>query len=171
MAAITFKGQPVRTAGNLPAAGTTAPDFRLTNASLQDVGLAHFGARRKLLNIVPSLDTPVCAASARRFNEAVARLPNTALINISADLPFAQGRFCESQNLKNITTLSTMRAPDFGRQYGVQILDGPLAGLMSRAVLVLDGRNRVVYAEQVPEIGQEPDYARALAALQGAAEA
>ncbi len=165
MATITFKGHPVRTCGNLPALGAIAPDFRLTNAGLSDVSLTDLGPARKILNIVPSLDTPVCANSARRFNEAVAKMKEVVLVNISADLPFAQQRFCESNGLKNIMTLSTMRAPDFGRQYGVQITEGPLSGLMSRAVLILDAGNRVIYAEQVPEIAQEPDYDKALAAL------
>ncbi|MCA1807973.1 MAG: thiol peroxidase [Kiritimatiellia bacterium] len=169
MAKIMFKGQPVNTAGQLPAVGCMAPAFRLTNAELQDVGLEQLGAKRKILNIVPSLDTPVCAASARRFHEAVSDMADVALVNISADLPFAQQRFCASEGLQNIVSLSTMRAPDFGRDYGVAMLDGPLAGLMSRAVLVLDAGNRVLYVEQVPEIAQEPDYAAALAALQATA--
>ncbi len=165
MAKITFQGKTLHTAGNLPARGTVAPAFKLTGADLSDVALAAFGTKRKLLNIVPSLDTPVCAASARAFAAAVTGLPNVVLINISADLPFAQSRFCESHGLKQVVTLSTMRAPGFGREYGVQIQDGLLAGLMSRAVLVLDGNNRIVYAQQVPDIGQEPDYEAALAAL------
>lgn len=163
MAKITFKGSVIHTAGKLPARGTIAPEFKLTGADLADVTLAAFGQKKKIVNIVPSLDTPVCAASARKFNEAAAALANTVLINISADLPFAQSRFCESQGLKNIVTLSTLRSR-FGKEYGVQIKDGPLAGLMSRAVLVLDGNNRIVYAQQVPDIAQEPDYDAALAA-------
>lgn len=166
MAKITFKGSVIHTAGKLPARGTVAPDFKLTGADLADVTLATFGKKKKIINIVPSLDTPVCAVSARKFNEAVAALANTALINISADLPFAQSRFCESQGLKNVVTLSTLRSPSFGKEYGVQIKDGPLAGLMSRAVLVLDGNNRIVYAQQVPDIAQEPDYDAALAAAE-----
>ena len=121
--------------------------------------------KKKILNVVPSLDTGVCAASARRFSTEVAKLNNVALLNISADLPFAQKRFCDSESLKNIITLSTMRSLSFGKDYGVQIVDGPLAGLMSRAVLVLDADNKIIYTEQVPEITQEPNYDAALAAL------
>lgn len=165
MATITLKGTPIHTSGDLPRAGAKAPAFKLTNAELADVGLDQFAGKTKILNIVPSLDTGVCAASARRFNEEVARLDGTALINISADLPFAQKRFCESEGLKNIVSLSTLRAPSFGKDYGVLITDGPLAGLMSRAVLVLDAQDRVVYAEQVPEIAQEPNYDAALKAV------
>ena len=164
MAKIMFKGSVIHTSGKLPARGTVAPAFKLAGADLADVTLATFGQKKKIVNIVPSLDTPVCAVSARKFNEAVAVLANTVLINISADLPFAQNRFCESQGLKNSVTLSTLRSPRFGKKYGVQIKDGPLAGLMSRAVLVLDGNNRIVYAQQVPDIAQEPDYDAALAA-------
>ena len=164
MGEITFKGDVIHTAGKLPARGTVAPDFKLMGADLADVTLAAFGQKKKIINIVPSLDTPVCAVSARKFNAAVAALANTVLINVSADLPFAQSRFCESQSLKNIVTLSTLRSPAFGKEYGVQIVDGALAGLMSRAVLVLDGNNRIIYAQQVPEIAQEPDYDAALAA-------
>ena len=166
MAKITFKGSVIHTSGKLPARGTVAPAFKLTGADLADVTLATFGQKKKIVNIVPSLDTPVCAVSARKFNEAVAALANTVLINISADLPFAQSRFCESQGLKNSVTLSTLRSR-FGKEYGVQIKDGPLAGLMSRAVLVLNGNNRIVYAQQVPDIAQEPDYDAALAAAGG----
>ena len=166
MAKIMFKGSVIHTAGKLPARGTVAPDFKLAGADLADVTLAAFGQKKKIINIVPSLDTPVCAVSARKFNEAVAALANTVLINISADLPFAQSRFCESQGLKNIVTLSTLRSPSFGKEYGVQIKDGPLAGLMSRAVLVLAGNNRIVYAQQVADIAQEPDYDAALAAAE-----
>ncbi|MBI2440495.1 MAG: thiol peroxidase [Lentisphaerae bacterium] len=169
MAKITLKGQVIHTSGKLPARGTIAPAFKLTGANLEDVTLAKFGQKKKIINIVPSLDTPVCAASARKFNEAIPTIRDTVLINISADLPFAQSRFCENQGLKNIVTLSTLRSPSFGKHYGVQIKDGPLAGLMSRAVLVLDGNNRIVYAQQVPEITQEPDYAAALSAVKALA--
>lgn len=165
MATITLKGNPIHTAGALPAKGTVAPAFKLTNVELADVGLDAFGGKKKILNIVPSLDTGVCAQSARRFNEAVAQRQDTVLLNISADLPFAQKRFCEAEKLAHVVTLSVFRAPTFGRDYGVQIADGPLAGLLSRAVLVLDAHNRILHAEQVPEITQEPDYDAALAAL------
>ncbi len=165
MATITFKGSPVHTFGYLPPVGKIAPPFRLTSADLTDIGLEALKGKKKILNIVPSLDTDVCAASARRFSEEAARLNNVALLNISADLPFAQKRFCDSGSLHNIITLSTLRSLSFGKDYGVQIMDGPLAGLMSRAVLVLDADNKIVYAEQVPEITQEPNYAAALAAV------
>lgn len=168
MATITFKGAPIHTAGSLPAAGSRAPDFILAGADLNDRSLKDFGRKVKILNVVPSLDTPVCALSAQKFNKEVASLRGVVLVNVSADLPFAQKRFCESNALKNIVTLSTMRSPAFGRDYGVLIVDGPLAGLMSRAVIVLDRENKVVHAEQVAEIAQEPDYAGALAAVKAA---
>ena len=164
MGTITLKGEPIRIAGRLPDVGTIAPPFKLTAADLSDIGLDRFAGKTKIVSIVPSLDTGVCARSAKRFNEEVAKLTNTVLINISADLPFAQKRFCESESLSNIVTLSTMRSPSFGKDYGVQIVTGPLAGLMSRAVLVLDPKDKVIYAEQVPEIGKEPNYEAALAA-------
>lgn len=165
MATITLKGQLIHTIGNLPPVGSRAPDFSLTRDDLTDVSLASFKGKRKILNIVPSLDTNVCATSAKRFNEEVGRLPNVVLLNISADLPFAQKRFCESNGLKNIVTLSVMRSPDFGIKYGVAITDGPLAGLLSRAVVVLDEQDTVLYTEQVPEITSEPNYSAAVAAV------
>jgi len=164
MATVTFKGNPIHTAGNLPAVGKKAPALRLVGADLNEVGLDNYAGKIRILNIVPSLDTPVCAISAQRFNAEVASLKNIVLFNISADLPFAQKRFCESNSLNNIVTLSTFRAPDFGRDYGVLINDSPLAGLMSRAVLVIDPVGTVVYAEQVPDIAREPDYTAALKA-------
>ncbi len=168
MTSVTFKGTPAEVAGTLPAVGSTAPAFKLTSKDLSDVSLDAFGGKVKILNIVVSLDTSVCALSAKRFNADVATLPNTVIINVSADLPFAQKRFCESQSLSNVVNLSTMRAPGFGRDYGVQIASGPLAGLLCRAVLVLDSANRVVHAQRVPEIATEPDYASALAAARAA---
>jgi thiol peroxidase len=165
MARITLKGNPINTSGTLPAKGRPAPDFTLTGGDLADVSLASFAGRKKILNIVPSLDTSVCALSAKRFNEAVAALGDTMVLNISADLPFAQKRFCDAEKLASIIPLSTFQSPSFGRDYGVLILDKPLAGLMSRAVVVLDTNNIVVYTEQVPEIAQEPDYSAALAAV------
>lgn len=165
MATITFKGTQIRTAGTLPKVGTVAPAFKLTQADLSDVGLDAYAGKKKVLNILPSLDTSVCALSAARFNREAVTLSDTVIINISADLPFAQKRFCESQSLKQVLNLSTMRSASFGKDYGVEIVTGPLAGLMSRAVLVLDRDNKVVYAEQVPEIAQEPNYEAALFAL------
>jgi len=167
MATITLKGTPIHTCGSLPAVGTTCPSFTLTGGDLADVTLESFAGKRKILNIVPSLDTGICQMSARRFNGDAAKLPDTVIVNISADLPFAQKRFCDSEKLAAVTNLSTFRAPGFGQDFGVQIIDGPLAGLMSRAVLVLDRENRVLHAQQVPEIVQEPDYEAVLASLKG----
>ncbi len=165
---ILLDGMPVHTSGSLPAVGAVAPGFLLTAADLSEATLASFAGQRKILNITPSLETSVCGLSARTFDAGVSKLNEVVLINISADLPFAQKRFCESHSLKNIVTLSTFRSPDFGRAYGVEMVDGAFRGLLSRAVLVLDRADRVVYAQQVPEIGQEPDYAAALAALRHA---
>jgi len=164
MATIKLKGNAIHTTGNLPGVGKTAPAFKLTAGDLSDVGLDKFAGKKKILNIVPSLDTGVCALSAEHFNGNVAARKDLVLLNISADLPFAQSRFCDSKSLKSIVPLSTFRSPNFGKDYGVQIIDGPLAGLMSRAVIVLDACDKVVYAEQVPEIAQEPNYDAALAA-------
>ena len=165
MATITLKGNPIHTLGNLPAVGSACPDFKLTKTDMADVSLADFAGKRKVLNIVPSLDTGICQMSARRFNAEVGRYADTVLLNVSADLPFAQKRFCDAEKLDHIVSLSTLRAPAFGKDYGVVIVDGPLAGLMSRAVIVVDAANRVVYTEQVPEIAQEPNYDAALQAL------
>ncbi len=165
MATITLKGTPIQTVGMLPKPGAKAPAFKLTKEDLSDVGLEAFAGKKKILNIVPSLDTGVCAMSAKTFDRAVSALADTVLLNISADLPFAQKRFCESADLKTIVNLSTFRAPAFGKDYGVTITTGPLAGLLSRAVLVLDKDDKVVHAEQVPEIAQEPNYDAALFAV------
>jgi thiol peroxidase len=167
VATITLKGNPIHTVGELPAVGSQAPDFKLTRGDLTDVSLKDFAGKRKLLNIVPSLDTGVCATSARKFNEAASQVAGAALLTVSCDLPFAQKRFCESEGIKNVVTLSELRERRFGEAYGVRISDGPLAGILSRAVVVLDDKNKVVYTEQVPEIGQEPNYEKALAALKG----
>lgn len=168
MAEITLKGNKIHTAGNLPATGTQAPDFRLTKGDLSDASLKDFAGRKLVLNIVPSLDTGVCAASARRFNQDATGLAGTVVLTVSNDLPFAQGRFCEAEGIANVVMLSQLRDRAFGRTWGVEIVDGPLAGLLSRAVVVLDAGHRVVYTEQVPEIAQEPDYGRALAAVKAA---
>lgn len=162
---ITFKGSPIQTCGTLPKPGTKAPAFRLTQVDLADVGLEAFAGRKKILNIVPSLDTSTCALSAQTFSRQVSGLADVVLVNISADLPFAQKRFCESNGLKNAVNLSTFRSPAFGTAYGVTIVSGPLAGLMSRVVLVLDKTDTVIHAEQVPEIAQEPNYDAALFAV------
>ena len=165
MATIAFKGNPVHTVGELPAVGSKAPDFTLTNGRLEDVGLDAFAGKKKILNIVPSLDTGICALSAQRFNADVAGRDDVVVLNISADLPFAAGRFCDSAKLDNIVPLSVFRSPEFGKDYGVEMTDGPLRGLLSRAVVVLDENNAVVCTEQVPEIAQQPDYDAALAAV------
>jgi thioredoxin-dependent peroxiredoxin len=165
MATITLKGQPIHTSGSLPARGTRAPEFVLTKNDLTDVSLKDFAGKKKLLNIVPSLDTGVCAASTKRFNQEASRVPGTAILVVSCDLPFAQKRFCEAEGITNVVALSELRARRFGEDYGVRIVDGPLAGLFSRAVVVVDEKDQVIYTEQVPEIGQEPDYTKALAAL------
>ena len=164
MANIKLGGNPIHTVGELPKKGDRAPDFKLTRGDLKDVSLADYAGKKKILNILPSLDTGVCATSTRRFNEEAAKLGNTVILTISNDLPFAQKRFCEAEGIKEVVPLSELRTRDFGEAYGVRIVDGPMAGLMSRAVVVLDENDIVVHAEQVPEIAQEPDYASALAA-------
>lgn len=165
MATVTFQGEPINTNGDLPEVGSQAPDFLLVDKRLKDVSLAAFAGKKKLLNIVPSLDTPVCATSTKKFNDYARDHSDTTMLIISADLPFAQSRFCGNEGLKNVVTLSMMRSRDFARDYGVLIEDGPLASLSARAIVVLDQENKVVYTELVPEIGDEPDYAKALAAL------
>lgn len=165
MATVTLEGSPINTNGDLPAVGSTAPDFTLVNKDLKDVGLKDFAGKKKLLSIVPSLDTPVCATSTKRFNELVASRDDVAVLIISADLPFASSRFCSAEGVDGVETLSLMRGKGFAKAYGVLITDGPLAGITARAVLVLDEFDQVVYGELVPEIGQEPDYDKAIAAL------
>jgi thiol peroxidase len=145
--------------------GSKAPDFVLVKADLSDVTLKDFAGKKKILNIVPSLDTGVCAASAKRFNEEIKKLKDVVVLTISMDLPFAQDRFCKAEQVDSVITLSDMRKKDFGKRYGVEIADGPLAGLFSRAVVVLDENDTVIYTQQVPEIGQEPDYEKALEAV------
>ncbi len=164
MANITLGGSPIHTSGELPALGATAPGFKLAAGDLKDLTLADFRGKKKVLNIVPSLDTPVCATSTRAFNRDAGSLPNVVVLVISADLPFAAKRFCTTEGLANVTPLSTFRST-FAEDWGVAIVDGPLAGVTSRAVVVLDENDKVVYKEQVPEIKQEPNYAAALAAL------
>jgi thiol peroxidase len=162
---VTLKGNPVPLAGQLPQKGDAAPDFTLVNKDLQNVTLGAFAGKRKVLNIVPSLDTPTCQKSTRVFNERAAAMNNTAVLVIAADLPFAMSRFCGAEGLSNVVTLSTLRDPGFHRRYGVDIVGGPLEGLAARAVVVLDEHNRVVHTELVPEIANEPNYEAALAAL------
>jgi thioredoxin-dependent peroxiredoxin len=165
MAQITFKGNPVQTSGTLPKANSAAPDFVLTTGDLTDVSLKDFAGKRKILNIVPSLDTGVCAASAVRFNKEIDKVDNAVVLTVSEDLPFAQSRFCESNGVDKVVTLSQLRNKDFGKAYGVEMVDGPLAGLLSRAVVVIDENDNVIYTQQVPEITQEPDYDEVLKAL------
>lgn len=165
MAQVAFKGNPVMTVGAVPAVGSVAPAFVLTGKDLSDVTLADFAGKTVVLNVFPSIDTSVCAASVRRFNAEAGALGNTVVLCISADLPFAHGRFCTVEGLENVVSLSTFRSPEFGRAYGVAIEDGALRGLMSRAVVIVDGAGKVVYAEHVAEITNEPDYEAALRAL------
>jgi thiol peroxidase len=162
MATITFKGNPISTAGELPSVGSHAPAFTLTAGDLSNKTLADFKGKVKILNIVPSLDTGICALSAKRFHKEAGSLSDVVVLVISADLPFAQGRFCEAEGIDGVVCLSSFRS-SFGDDYRVTIADGPLAGLLSRAVMVLDKDDIVQYTEQVPEIAQEPDYDAVLA--------
>ncbi len=165
MATITLKGNEIHTSGDLPAEGDRAPDFKLTKADLSDASLSDFSGKKKVLNIFPSIDTPVCAKSTRQFNERGSGRGDAVMLMVSADLPFAFKRFCEAEGLDNVETLSTFRNDDFAKDYGVKITDGPMAGLCARAVVVLDENDKVVHSQLVPEIGEEPDYDAALKAL------
>jgi thiol peroxidase len=164
MATITFQGNPLHTSGELPAVGSKAPDFALVNGKLADVNLATYAGKKKVLNIVPSLDTPTCAASTRKFNEKASHLHNTVVLVISADLPFAQCRFCEVEDLKHVIPLSTFRS-NFADAYGVKLVDTFLAGLTARAIVIIDEYDNVVYTQLVSELANEPDYESALAVL------
>jgi thioredoxin-dependent peroxiredoxin len=165
MATVTLRGNPIHTIGELPQVGAKAPDLRgLVNGELKDVTLASYAGKRKILNIVPSLDTPTCATSTRKFNEKAGALPNTVVLVVSSDLPFAAKRFCTTEGLQNVVPLSLMRSREFAKDYGVLLTDGPLAGITARAVVVLDAENKVLHRELVPEIAQEPDYDAALKA-------
>ena len=165
MATVTLAGKPINVAGNFPKAGDKAPEFALTNKDLADIGLGNYSGKRKVLNIVPSLDTPTCATSTRKFNAKAGEMANTVVLVVSADLPFAMSRFCAAEGLNNVETLSTFRDPDFSTKYGVNITEGPLRGVTARAVVVLDENNKVLHSELVPEIKSEPNYDSALAAL------
>jgi thiol peroxidase len=165
MATVTLKGNPIHTNGELPAIGSAAPEFHLVDKDLNDVRLGTYKGKKKLLNIVPSLDTSVCATSTKKFNDYAKGRDDLVVLIISADLPFAQGRFCKVEGINNVIALSMMRSRNFAKDYGVLIQDGPLAGITARAVVVMDEYNRVMYTELVPEIAQEPNYERALAAL------
>ena len=162
MANITFKGNPVHTTGELPGKGASAPDFTLVKGDLSEVKLSDYKGKHVVLNIFPSLDTGTCAASVRRFNKEAASLSNTVVLGISADLPFAAGRFCSAEGIENVVTLSTFRDNTFGKDYGLLMSDGPLEGLLARAVVVVDPAGKVIYTKLVPEIAQEPDYHSAI---------
>ena len=164
MATVTLGGTPFAISGDIPAAGDAAPDFTLTGGDLGDVSLGSYAGQRLILNVFPSVDTPVCAASVRRFNEEAAALEGVSVLCVSRDLPFAQGRFCAAENIEAVSCASEMRDGSFGDAYGLRITEGPLAGLLARAVVVVDGDGKVRYSELVPEIKQEPDYDAALAA-------
>jgi len=164
MASITFKGNPAKTSGTLPAVGSQAKDFKLVKTDLSEISLSDLAGKKTILNIFPSLDTAVCASSVRKFNVEAANVSGTVILNVSADLPFAQKRFCGAEGIENAVTASTFRST-FATDYGLKLTDTVLAGLCSRAVVVLDGKGKVIYTEQVPEITQEPNYEKALAAV------
>ncbi|SJM56589.1 thiol peroxidase [Gulosibacter sp. 10] len=164
MANITFQGNPITTSGELPAVGSKAPDFTVVDTDLGGVSLGGFAGKRVVLNIFPSVDTGVCAASVRRFNELAAGLENTVVLNVSRDLPFALGRFCGAEGIDNVVAASAFRS-SFGEDYGVVQEEGPIRGLLARAVVVIEPDGTVSYTQQVPEIGQEPDYDEVVAAL------
>lgn len=165
MPKITFKGNTIHTKGNLPGIGLIAPAFMLTKTDLSELNLKDLTGKKIVLNIFPSIDTPVCATSVRTFNKEAANLNNTVVVCVSADLPFAQARFCGAEGLEKVVPTSEFRHKEFGDAYGVRIIDGPLAGLLSRAVVVIDANGRITYTEQVSEIAQEPNYQAALTAL------
>ncbi len=165
MAQVTFKGNPIHTAGSLPRVGSSAPDFTIVKTDLSTMSLGEYKGKKVVLNIFPSLDTPVCATSVRRFNVEAAKLDNTVILCISKDLPFAQKRFCAAEGINHVITGSEYRDSSFSDAYGIRILDGPLAGLFARAIVAIDEKGKVTYTEMVPEIGQEPDYDRVLAAI------
>lgn len=165
MASITFKGNQINTSGQLPSVGESAKDFTLVGTDLSDKNLGNYKGKNIILNIFPSVNTGVCATSVRKFNEQASKLENTVVLNVSKDLPFAQSEFTKTEGIENVEMLSDFRT-SFGQDYGVQIQDGPLKGLLSRAVIVIDSEGKVVYNEQVPEIGQEPNYDKALQAIQ-----
>ena len=165
MAEIMLKGNPIHTIGDLPETGSQAPEFTLTKTDLSDVRLSNFKGKRVILNVFPSIDTEVCAASVRKFNEEAGKIENTEVLCASLDLPFAHNRFCSVEGIENVSPVTELRNQDFGNDYGLRIIDGPLAGLLSRAVVVIDENGKVIYTEQVPEIAQEPDYQSAIESL------
>ncbi|HOU02095.1 MAG TPA: thiol peroxidase [Bacteroidales bacterium] len=165
MAKITLKGNPVNTSGDLPKKGTVAPDFTLVKSDLGSLSLKELKGKKLILNIFPSLDTSVCAASVRKFNKVAAEKPGITVLAISKDLPFAHGRFCSTEGISNLITLSGFRDRSFGKNYGIEIMDGPMEGLYARSVVIIDREGKVVYTQLVPEIAQEPDYDDVLNAL------
>lgn len=165
MANITLQGHPIHTNGELPKVGAAAPELKLTTGDLRDVGLGEWTGKKKVLNIFPSMDTPTCAISTRKFNEHAKAHSDTVMLMISADLPFAQARFCGNEGLENVVSLSMFRDKQFAEDYGVLIIDGPMTGLCARAVVVLDENDTVLYTQMVSEIADEPDYESALKAL------
>ncbi len=165
MAKITLQGNSIETVGTLPEIGSTAPDFNLVKADLSEAKLQDYSGKRLIINIFPSIDTPTCATSVRKFNQAAGDLNNTAVLCVSADLPFAGARFCGAEGIENVDTGSTFRSSSFGQNYGVEIATGVLRGLLSRAIVVIDESGKVIHTEQVSEIGDEPDYEAALAVL------
>tara|TARA_B100000686_G_scaffold297524_1_gene329860 strand:+ start:34 stop:537 length:504 start_codon:yes stop_codon:yes gene_type:complete len=167
MAQVTLQSNPIHTNGELPEVGSAASDFSLTDPKLEEISLDAFKGHKLVLNIVPSIDTGICAKSARKFNERATALENTKVLTISRDLPFAMSRFCAAEGIENVVMLSDFRS-DFGPTYGVELVDGPMKGLLARAIVVLDASHQIVYTELVPEIAQEPDYDKAVEALQQA---
>ena len=165
MATITRRGEIIETSGVLPAIGTKAPDFSLVKTDLSDCGLGELAGKRVILNIFPSIDTPTCAASVRRFNKEAGAIDNTVVLCISPDLPFAHSRFCEVENIANVVPLSTFRSPEFGTAYGVTLVTTGLRGLLARAIVAVDEQGKIIHTELVPELTQEPDYSAALAAI------
>jgi thioredoxin-dependent peroxiredoxin len=165
MATITFKGNPIQTNGELPAVGSTAPNFSLTATDLSDVTLENYRGKKLILNIFPSIDTAVCATSVRKFNAEASNFDNTLVLCISDDLPFAQKRFCGAEGLERVVSLSEMKHREFGKDYGVRMVDGPLSGLLARAIVVLDESGKVIYNQMVPEITKEPDYVKAIESI------
>jgi len=165
MSNIMLHGNTIHSSGSLPLKGEKAPQFSLTGRDLKDVTMDSFAGSRIILNIFPSLDTPVCATSVRKFNEKAASLKNTVVLAISRDLPFAHERFCTVEGIDRVIALSELRNRDFGREYGIEIIDGPLAGLLARAVVVIDENGMIIHSQMVPEIAHEPDYDEALSVL------
>lgn len=165
MAQITFKGNPVNTSGQLPAVGAVAPEFVLVKKDLSEVSLKDLKGKNVILNIFPSLDTGVCAASVRKFNKEAANMPNTIILAVSADLPFAAGRFCTTEGIDNVEPASVFRYPEFAKDYGVLLVDGPLKGVLARSVVVVNPEGKVAYTELVPETTSEPNYEGAIKAV------